>query len=261
MIHFYKREKSKVTSRLSCGGPCALDRMAEVECITLDEDEDQDHLPGAGRIASHPQMVRCTMCVDPGLLPLETDMAKHRREVHRNKLFYCDMCDPGDRGARGFAGFDDAAKHIAVENGIDPRDKKNIHEMMRIPKIETHLKVFRCLFCAEAKLFLGMSEESFLEHVGKQHGAKAATKRPHKLQRECRICNKRFEADLPLTRHIKKTHIETGAQNLCPFAGFGPKEDVEEEDEVLVEVVPVEPVSPKEDVEEEDEVLVEVVPV
>ena len=25
--------------------------------------------------------VRCAMCVDPGLLPMETDMAKHRREV------------------------------------------------------------------------------------------------------------------------------------------------------------------------------------
>ena len=32
-------------------------KMAEVECITLDEDEDHDHLPGAGRIANHPQMV------------------------------------------------------------------------------------------------------------------------------------------------------------------------------------------------------------
>ena len=74
--------------------------MAEVECITLDEDEDYDQLR-AGRIARHPQMVeryykmqsgfllstliylqvRCPMCVDPGLLPHETDMAKHRREV------------------------------------------------------------------------------------------------------------------------------------------------------------------------------------
>ena len=31
--------------------------MAEVECITLDEDEAIDQLPGAGRIANHPQMV------------------------------------------------------------------------------------------------------------------------------------------------------------------------------------------------------------
>jgi len=213
-------------------------------------------------------MVRCTMCVDPGLLPLETDMAKHRREVHRNKLFYCDMCDQGERGARGFAGFADAAKHVAEENGINPTDKMNIHDMMRIPKTETHLKVFRCLFCgAEGKLFVGMSEESFLEHVSKQHGAKSAMKRPHKLQRECRICNERFEADLPLTRHIKKTHIERGPQNPYPFAGFGPKEDAEEDDEVLVEVVPVEAVSSKRrtrrrstsasDSESEDEVLEE----
>ena len=31
--------------------------MAEVECITLDEDEEHDLLPGAGRNANHPQMV------------------------------------------------------------------------------------------------------------------------------------------------------------------------------------------------------------
>ena len=31
--------------------------MADVECITLEEDEDLDHLHGAGRIANHPQMV------------------------------------------------------------------------------------------------------------------------------------------------------------------------------------------------------------
>ena len=189
-------------------------------------------------------------------------------QVHRNKLFYCDMCDQGERGARGFAGFADAAKHVAEENGINPTDKMNIHDMMRIPKTETHLKVFRCLFCgAEGKLFVGMSEESFLEHVSKQHGAKSAMKRPHKLQRECRICNERFEADLPLTRHIKKTHIERGPQNPYPFAGFGPKEDAEEDDEVLVEVVPVEAVSSKRrtrrrstsasDSESEDEVLEE----
>ena len=77
-------------------------KMAEVECITLDEDEDHDLLPGAGRIANHPQMVwahlvlvllylhcvqvRCTMCVDPGLLPVETDMSKHRREVFQKFL-------------------------------------------------------------------------------------------------------------------------------------------------------------------------------
>ena len=79
--------------------------MAEVECITLDEDEEHDLLPGAGRIANHPQMVwtqlvlfllylhclkvRCTMCVDPGLLPVETDMSKHRREVCHKVFNLC----------------------------------------------------------------------------------------------------------------------------------------------------------------------------
>ena len=47
-----------------------------------------------------------------------------------------------------------------------------------------------------------------------------------------------FDADLPLTGHIKKTHIEKGSQNLNPFVGFGPKEDVEDDDVTgLVEVV------------------------
>ena len=151
------------------------------------------------------------------------------------------MCDQGERGARGFVGYDDAVKHIAQENGISPSDKRNIHDMMRIPKTETHLKVFRCLFCDGGKLFVGMSEESFLDHVSRQHGAKAATKRPQKLQRECRICSERFDQDLPLTRHIKKTHIEEGEQNRYPFVGFGPKEDMEEDDVGVVEVM--EPVS------------------
>ena len=53
------------------------------------------------------------------------------------------MCDQGERGARGFVGYDDAVKHIAQENGINPSDKRNVHDMMRIPKTETHLKVFR----------------------------------------------------------------------------------------------------------------------
>ena len=200
------------------------------------------------------------MCVDPGLLPLDTDMAKHRREVssqvfkplgekfiwekasflvlhhlqvHRNKLFYCDMCDPGERGAKGFASYEEAVKHISMENGVRPSDKTNVHDMMRIPKTETHLKVFRCLICDGGKLFVGMSEESFLEHVSKQHGGKAAKKRAHKLERECRICNMSFDADLPLTRHIKKIHIEKGGQNLHPFVGFSPKKDVEDDDPAL----------------------------
>ena len=152
------------------------------------------------------------------------------------------MCDLGERGAKGFAGYDECVKHITAENGLGQEDKRNIHDMMRIPKTETHLKMFRCKFCGDGgKLFVGMSEESFLEHVSKQHGNKAAMKRPQKLERECRICKEHFEADLPLTRHIKKAHLDIGAQNPFPFVGFGPKEDAEEEDDVLVEVV--EPVS------------------
>lgn len=58
-------------------------------------------------------------------------MARHRREVHRNKLFYCDMCDPGERGAKGFQNFVDVVKHVANENGIRQEDKKNINEMIR----------------------------------------------------------------------------------------------------------------------------------
>ena len=59
--------------------------MAEVECITLDEEDEVGAGGGLGLGAVGPgsAMVRCTMCVDPGLLPVETDMAGHRREVHR----------------------------------------------------------------------------------------------------------------------------------------------------------------------------------
>ena len=59
--------------------------MAGVECITLDE-EDEVGVGGAlgtGAVGQGSAMVRCAMCVDPGLLPVETDMAGHRREVHR----------------------------------------------------------------------------------------------------------------------------------------------------------------------------------
>ena len=71
------------------------------------------------------------MCVDPGLLPVETDMTRHRREVHREKLFYCDVCNPGERGAKGFQNYQDVVKHVANENGIRPDDKKNIHDFIR----------------------------------------------------------------------------------------------------------------------------------
>ena len=132
--------------------------------------------------------------------------------------------------------YEDAVKHIVLENGIDPNDERNIHEMMRIPKTETHLKRFRCLFCDGGKLFVGMSEESFLEHVNRQHSSNCAQKKPHKLKRECRICSQCFEADLALTRHIKKEHIDNGSSNQYPFGGFGPKEDAEEEDLAVVVV-------------------------
>ena len=161
--------------------------------------------------------------------------------MHRSKLFYCDVCDPSnpcDRGARGFVGYEDAAKHISQENGINLQNKRNIHDMMRIPKTETHLKVFRCLFCDGGKLFVGMSEESFMEHVNRQHGNKAATRKPGNLQRECRICSDQFETDLTLTRHIKRNHIEKGPLNHFPFAGFGPREDEDEDEETgVVEVL------------------------
>lgn len=107
----------------------------------------------------------------------------------------------------------------------------------RIPKTETHLKVFTCLLCSDqGKLFLGMSEESFLEHVLNQHGEKAKTKRPKKLLRSCRICEERFTTDLDLTRHVRSCHLEKGPANLFPFIAFGPP--LEEEDAIdVVEVV------------------------
>ena len=70
----------------------------DIECITLDDSDDEESTPSviqyhhqgvhglhplAGRpgppLNRHqPQMVRCNLCVDPGLLPVETDRAKHR---------------------------------------------------------------------------------------------------------------------------------------------------------------------------------------
>ena len=75
----------------------------DIECITLDDSDEEGPspsvfqygqqfaagalhgvLPLAGRPApalpryDSPQMVRCNLCVDPGLLPVETDRAKHR---------------------------------------------------------------------------------------------------------------------------------------------------------------------------------------
>ena len=100
--------------------------MSDVECITLDDsgDDSPPHhgfvgAPAAGGqypgappgpslaanyqkslgarrmvapipVVREEQMMRCNLCVDPGLLPVEEDRAAHRRKVHSNKLFYCD---------------------------------------------------------------------------------------------------------------------------------------------------------------------------
>ena len=77
----------------------------DIECITLDDSDEEGPSPSvfqyqygqqfaagglhgvvplAGRPGpalpryDSPQMVRCNLCVDPGLLPVETDRAKHR---------------------------------------------------------------------------------------------------------------------------------------------------------------------------------------
>ena len=60
-----------------------------IECITLDDSEEEqavgvpgvrplDGLPGPAQPRHEPRMSRCNFCVDPGLLPVETDRAKHR---------------------------------------------------------------------------------------------------------------------------------------------------------------------------------------
>ena len=72
--------------------------MSGIECITLDDSDDEEvssisrshqaggvhgvqplvgH-PGSSLPSQGPKMVRCNLCVDPGLLPVETDRAKHR---------------------------------------------------------------------------------------------------------------------------------------------------------------------------------------
>ena len=57
-----------------------------IECITLDDsDDDRAEVPPALQYQQPPppparqeQMTRCNFCVDPGLLPVETDRAEHR---------------------------------------------------------------------------------------------------------------------------------------------------------------------------------------
>ena len=75
---------------------------SDVECITLDDSDEEDkfssvsgisgvagpsggHRSGAGSrrsmmtpVLREEQMMRCNLCVDPGLLPVEEDRASHR---------------------------------------------------------------------------------------------------------------------------------------------------------------------------------------
>ena len=75
---------------------------SDVECITLDDsDEEQGVAPvsrvqgqgairrlapvpalAAGPLVREEQMMRCNLCVDPGLLPVEEDRAAHRYTHH-----------------------------------------------------------------------------------------------------------------------------------------------------------------------------------
>jgi len=248
---------------------------SDVECITLD-DSDEDTppssragfysspvsaVPGSGRagfytspnpvagpssrsmsaapVVIEEQMVRCNMCVDPGLLPVEEDRAAHRRKVHGNKLFYCYVCTSSEKGGKGFEEFSDVVKHVCRENGLDEKDKKNINDFIRIPSEPDYLKVFKCLFCPgpEGMKFVGLSEERFLEHVLRKHGEKAPRRRPEKLRRECRICSQNFETDTELEQHVNKAHLR---DKINPFAAFGPpdSEASEDSDEVSVMSTP-----------------------
>eukprot|EP00092_Neocalanus_flemingeri_P085540 GFUD01107642.1.p1 GENE.GFUD01107642.1~~GFUD01107642.1.p1 ORF type:complete len:332 (-),score=125.63 GFUD01107642.1:466-1461(-) len=221
---------------------------SDVECITLDSDEGEQGGSGTGNSNSVPvyreeQMVRCNLCVDPGLLPVEEDRAAHRRKVHGNKLFYCDVCNPGEKGAKGFEEFADIVKHVARENGISEKDKVNLHEMIRVPAKAEHLKIFRCKFCpGEGMKFVGLTEDTFLDHIYNLHGTKAPRRKPEKLSRECRVCGGCWQTDAELGRHISLEHLQGGEQNTAPFAGFGPRgvesedSDSEEEEEEDYEV-------------------------
>ena len=136
------------------------------------------------------------------------------------------MCNPGDKGSRGFEKFEDVVKHVAKENGIQETDKKNINDLIRIPKHADALKIFRCMFCpGEGLMFVGLSEEIFLEHITNTHGNKVARRKPEKLRRECRVCGEECATDTELDQHIDQQHIRP---RLAPFAGFGPRVDSDE---------------------------------
>ena len=87
-----------------------------------------------------------------------------------------------------------------------------------------YLQVFKCLFCPgnDGMKFVGLSEETFLDHVRNKHGDKVARRRPDKLRRECRVCCDMFGTDAELGQHITSQHINNKALH---FAGFGPKDD------------------------------------
>ena len=70
--------------------------------------------------------------------------------------------------------------------------------------------------------FVGLSEETFLDHVRNKHGDKVARRRPEKLRRECRVCCDQFGTDAELGQHISNQHTNN---KTLPFAGFGPKDD------------------------------------
>ena len=70
--------------------------------------------------------------------------------------------------------------------------------------------------------FVGLSEETFLDHIRNKHGDKVARRRPEKLRRECRICCDHFGTDAELGAHITSQHTNNKS---LPFAGCGPKDD------------------------------------
>ena len=121
---------------------------SDVDVITLDDSDDDDEVIGfsssnTGPVYREEQMIRCNFCVDPGLLPVEGDRADHRRNLHGNKLFYCDVCRPGEKGAKGFEEYTDIKKHVSRENGIRENDTANLHNLIRIPSKAEYLKTFR----------------------------------------------------------------------------------------------------------------------
>jgi len=209
---------------------------SDVDVITLDDSDEDDGVIGSsssnsGLVYREEQMIRCNFCVDPGLLPVEVDRGEHRRKLHGNKLFYCDVCQPGEKGAKGFEEYGDIKKHVSRENGIRENDTANLHDFIRVPSKAEYLKTFRCKFCpGEGMKFVGLPEDTFHEHIYNMHGTKAPRRKPEKLIRECRICGGNWQTDAELERHISMEHLGCGKENIAPFAGFGPIE-VESDEE------------------------------